>query len=84
MKKKDVIYLVLSVVIFLGAGYLAYTQILPQKGSSKEVSVEKVGPIPDSLDAAGLSAIGDSAQVQDFNSPVDLTTGLNNAAVFGQ
>jgi len=83
MKKKDLFYLLLAVGILLGAGYLAYTQLLPKKATSNLVEVEKVGAIPDHLDSAGLTLINDSSKVQDFNSPVDLT-GLGNAAVFGQ
>lgn len=83
MKKKDLMYLVLAVVILLGAGYLGYTQLAPKQGSSSSVTVEKIGPIPDQMDAAGLSAINDPGKVQDFNSPVDLT-GLGSKEVFGK
>ena len=83
MKKKDLIYLILAVTIFLGTGYVGYTQLMPKKASATVVTVEVVGSIPDHMDEAGLAAIGDKNKVQDFNSPVDLT-GLGNAAVFGR
>jgi hypothetical protein len=84
MKKKDMIYMVLAVVIFLVAGYIAYTQLLPQsQSSSNGVEVEKIGKIPASLDGAGMAALQDGTKVQDFNLPVDLTTGLGNKAPFG-
>lgn len=84
MKKKDLIYLVLAVVIFLVAGYIGYTQLVPQRGgaASKVVQVEKIGVIPEELDSAGMTALGDLTKVRDFSTPVDLT-GLGNAAVFG-
>ncbi len=83
MKKKDLFYLLLAVVILLGTGYVGYTQLLPKKASSSVVEVEKIGVIPSQLDGAGLAALNDPSKVQDFNSPVDLT-GLGNTAVFGQ
>lgn len=83
MKKKDLVYLLLAVAILLVAGYIGYTQLLPNKTATNVVEVEIIGPIPDRLDAAGLAALGDPSKAQDFNSPVDLT-GLGNTAVFGQ
>ena len=82
MKQKDIMYLVLAVVILLVAGYVGYTQLVPQKPSSKVVEVDKIGPIPASLNAKGLAAINDSSKVRDFSTPVDLS-GLGNQAVFG-
>ncbi len=83
MKKKDLIYLIVAVTIFLVTGYVGYTQLIPKKASASVVTVEVVGSIPDHLDEAGLAALSDRTKVQDFNSPVDLT-GLGNAAVFGR
>jgi len=83
MKKKDLVYLLLAVAILLTAGYIGYTQLLPQKTTTNVVEVEKIGPIPDQMDSAGLAAIGDPSKVQDYNSPVDLTD-LGNAAIFGK
>ena len=84
MKKKDLVYLLVAVVILLAAGYLAYTQLLPKSHTSAAtgVQVEKVGVIPSDMDSAGLAAINDPDKVTDFNSPVDLS-GLGNAAPFG-
>ena len=83
MKKKDLTYLVLAVVILLVAGYVGYTQLAPKKTvNSNVVEVEKVGVIPEAMDAQGLARISDLEKVVDFNSPVDLT-GLGNGAPFG-
>lgn len=84
MKKRDLVYLLLAVTIFLVAGYLAYTQLLPANSnqSQKAVEVEHVGTIPASLDGPGLSLLKDSSKTQDFNSPEDLK-GLGNKAPFG-
>jgi hypothetical protein len=84
MKKKDLIYLVLAVVILLVAGYVGYTQLIPKNANagSTTVQVEKVGTFDGTMDAAGLAAIGDTTKVNDYDSPTDLT-GLGNPAPFG-
>lgn len=83
MKKKDLMYLVVAVVILLVAGYLAYTQLMPKKTTASEgVQVEKIGEIPAQLDAEGLARVSNPAKVVDFNSPVDLS-GLGNPSPFG-
>jgi len=83
MKKKDIMYLLLAVVIFLGTGYVGYTQLVAPKKSaaSKVVTVEKIGTIPGQLDPSEVSQLS-SSTVQDFSPPVDLT-GLGNNAPFG-
>jgi hypothetical protein len=82
VKQKDIVYLLLAVVILLVAGYVGYTQLVPQKASSKTVEVEKVGVIPETLGEDGMKALSDVTKVRDYSSPVDLTN-LNNKAVFG-
>ena len=85
MKKKDIVYLLVAVVILLAAGYLAYTQLFSSKSQArnKGVMVEKIGKIPSTLDESGLSALSDTEKARSFDAPVDLT-GLNNPAPFGQ
>jgi hypothetical protein len=83
MKQKDLVYLLLAVVIFLVAGYVGYTQLVPKKtGASSVVQVEKIGLIPAEMDQAGLTALNDPTRVKDYSSPVDLG-GLGNTAPFG-
>lgn len=92
MKQKDIMYLLLAVIIFLAAGFVGYTQLVPHPASSKVVDVETVGAIPGAAGAegtsrlqardAGLARLQDPAGVQDFGSPEDLS-GLGNTAPFG-
>jgi hypothetical protein len=83
VKQKDVVYLLLAVTIFLVAGYIGYTQLVPKRASAKTVEVEKVGEIPQTLDADGLAQLGDGTKVRDFGTAVDLS-GLGNTAPFGK
>jgi hypothetical protein len=84
MKQKDIVMLVVAAAILLGAGYLAYTQLLPKKSTGpKQVQVEKVGIIPTDMDQTGKGWLNDTAHVHDFDSPVDLT-GLGNSVPFAQ
>jgi hypothetical protein len=85
VKKKDTLYLVVAVGILLVVGYIIYTQILGNKktsAASKTVTVEVVGPIPDSFDQDAVATLNNSSKVRDFNSAVDLS-GLGNTATFG-
>jgi hypothetical protein len=82
VKTKDLMFLLLAAVILLVAGYIGYTQLMPQKAVSKTVEVEVVGSIPDQLDAEGISWLNDQTKVKDYNAPVDLS-GLNNTSPFG-
>jgi hypothetical protein len=86
MKKKDLTYLLVAVVIFLVSGYVAYTQLLaPKKSAGKTssvVTVEKIGVIPSQLDPNAVAQLSNQSVAQDFNPPVDFT-GLGNNAPFG-
>lgn len=85
MKRKDLVYAVLAVVILLVAGYLAYTQLVPKKttgSAGKADEVEVVGVIPPALDESALATVRNTNKVRDFNSPVDLG-GLNHTNIFG-
>jgi hypothetical protein len=93
MKQKDIMYLLLAVVIFLAAGFVAYTQLVPKAANSKFVEVEAVGPLPGAAGAegttrlqsrdAGLDSLKNADLVKDFGLPIDLS-GLGNAAPFGK
>jgi hypothetical protein len=83
MKQKDIMYIVLAGVIFVGAGFLAYTQLMPHQSGPKKVEVEVVGVIPDKLSEKAMDRLTDPTTVVDFNLPVDLQ-GLGNAKPFGQ
>jgi len=84
VKQKDLVLLLLAVTIFLVAGYVGYTQLVPKKAGSASagVPVEKVGAIPDSFDQGALTQLGDPTKVVDYSTPQDFS-GLNNTAPFG-
>ncbi|HEY2004237.1 MAG TPA: hypothetical protein VGH44_03925 [Candidatus Saccharimonadia bacterium] len=84
MKQKDLVYLVIAVVIFLVAGYIGYTQLVPKKAGagSTGVQVEKVGIIPDNFDQTALTELNDPTKVVDYSTPQDFS-GLANTAPFG-
>lgn len=84
MKPKDIVMLCVAVVILLGCGYVAYTQLLPHKstGASAGVQVEVIGVIPNQLDQTGISMLNDRTKVMDYNTPISMT-GLNNNQPFG-
>ncbi len=87
MKRKDVISLVIAALIFVVAGYLVYTQLMPKSASTAKqqgTQIEVVGSIESNFDSGTLSQLGDSSQVHDYAIPFDLTTGLGNQSVFGQ
>lgn len=77
--------LVVAVLILLVAGYIVMTQVLPKPASSGQgTQVEVVGEIKPDFDQAALDQLSDASKIRDYSVPLDLQTGLNNAAVFGQ
>ena len=83
MKKKDIFYLALAVLILVVAGYIGYTQFLGKSASGKAIQVEVVGAITSEMSSNGLATISDPSKTQDFFTAIDLNTGLKNAAPFG-
>ena len=83
MKKKDLTYLLVAVVILLVAGYVVYTQLMPKSTADSGVKVDIVGSIASEMDASALSQLSDTTKSRDFSSPVEFS-GLNNAAPFGK
>jgi ABC-type oligopeptide transport system substrate-binding subunit len=83
VKKRDLIYLMMAVTMFLVAGYVGYTQLAPKSntGNSGE-KVYKVGTIPASFDAQAKKVLTDSSKAQDFGGISDYN-GLGNKAPFG-
>jgi hypothetical protein len=86
MKKNDLIAVVVAGIIFLVAGYLVYTQVMPHNTSSTstDVKVEKVGIIKPGLNQNTLDTMTDASKTNDYYTDIDLTTGLNNTNLFGQ
>jgi hypothetical protein len=83
MKPKELMYLLLAAAIFLVAGYVGYTQLVPQKRGPKTVTVETAGVIEAEFDADILTKVTDPTFAVDYNLPVDLD-GLGNLAPFGK
>lgn len=84
MKKKDVFYLVLLVLIIIVTAILAQ-KAFGHSGSSTSNApqVEVVTPINSGFDSNALTVISNSNQVFDYSVRLDLTTGLNNLTPFG-
>ncbi len=85
MKTKELVQLIVAVLIFIIAGYIIYSVLVPQKssGSNKGVSYTKVTPVNPNFSQTDLSNLGDSTKVRDFYNPPDLNNGLNNSQPFG-
>jgi hypothetical protein len=85
VKTKDLMLLVVAAIIFIVCGYVAYTQLTPKKSAAAAVvQVPVVGSIPAQMDAGGMSWINDTSKVQDYDTPINISSGLNNTAPFGQ
>lgn len=85
MKKKDLVYAVIAVVILLVAGFLAYTQLVPKKSAaSKVVQYEVVGKILPDFDAVAIAKLSDTNAVQNYGVDIDITQGVGNKDIFGK
>ncbi len=84
MKRKDVTYLIITVVILAATGIMAYFFLFPQKstGTGAKSSYEVITPIDATLTGDKLNRILDSTKLKDFSVPVDLK-GLGNTTPFG-
>lgn len=84
MKRRDVVILLFAIAIFMVAGYIAATQLMPKDPNAAQgTKVEVIGEIGEGLSEDTLATLRDPSVVVDYNSPVDLT-GLNNTAPFGR
>ncbi len=86
MKKKDLIYLFIAVVILLVAGYLAYTQVIAPKSQAakQDVTAEVVGEIKPNFNDPAITALTDTTKNHDYMVDIDINAGVNNASVFGK
>lgn len=86
MKKKDLIYVVLAVLIIGVASYLALTQLSPKSanGANSGTVVDVIGPISDQLNQTALTMLQDPTKAVDYSVRIDFTVGLGNAAPFGR
>jgi len=86
MKTKDIVYTILTVVIFAVAGYLIFTMLIPQssKTAAKVQKVEVVDAIESSMSSTTLDQLSDKTKNIDYSTALDLTRYMNNGAIFGQ
>ena len=84
MKTKDITYMLLAAVILVVAGYLAFTQLSPKTKVSKDAQVEVVGKFSSEMDSAAKDRLTSNVLTQDYAADIDLKTGLQNPAPFGQ
>lgn len=81
--RKDLLYIVLTVVILAIVGILGYQQLNPAGGGTG-VSVEVVQPVGSSFNQSTLDHLGDDKKAKNFNVPADLSTGVGTDTPFGQ
>lgn len=83
MKKKDIFYLIVSVIIIAGAVVLGLSQLTPKTNSQVGVSVEVIAPISPNLDNSTIVLLQDFQKTRDFATPIDLGANLGNPTLFG-
>jgi flagellar basal body-associated protein FliL len=86
MKTKDIIYVVVSVVIFAVSGYLVFTMLIPQSTAAKSTlqQTEVVGALSPDLDYTTVNKMLDKTKNVDFSVVIDLNSNTGNPSVFGQ
>lgn len=84
IQKKDLLYIVLTVIILVAVFVLGYKQLNPAGGASAGVTVEVVQPVGASFNAAALEHIRDDKKSKNFVVPIDLGTGVGTTTPFGQ
>lgn len=84
IQKKDLLYIVLSVIILVAVFILGYRQLNPTGGSSAGVTVEVVQPVGASFNAGAVDQLRDDKKSKNFTVPVDLSSGVGTTTPFGQ
>jgi hypothetical protein len=84
IQKKDLLYIVLSVIILVAVFILGYNQLNSSGGASAGVTVEVVQPVGSSFNTTTLDHLRDEAKSKNFVVPVDLGTGVGTTTPFGQ
>ncbi len=83
MKKKDTMYLVISVALFALVGLIIYSQLGSKKAAAGGgPTAEIITPIQSNFDQNAIGALQDPTVTQNFSVPIDIT-GLGNAQPFG-
>lgn len=84
IKKKDLVYIVLTVIILVIVFILGAKQLSGSGGTSNGVTVEVVQPIGATFNQAALDHMRDDQKSKDFVVPIDLGTGVGTPTPFGQ
>lgn len=84
IQKKDLLYIVLTVIILAVVFVLGYKQLNSSSGSNAGVTVESVRPIGASFNTTALDHIRDENKSKNFVVPLDLGTGVGTTTPFGQ
>jgi len=84
IQKKDLLYIVITVIILLIVFVVGFKQLSPSGGSSGGVSVEVVQPVGASFNASTLDHLRDDKKAKNFVVPVDLGSGIGTTTPFGQ
>lgn len=84
IQKKDLLYIILSVIILMAVFILGYKQLNPAGGVNAGVSVEVVAPVGATLNAQALDQLRDDKKSKNFVVPIDLGSGVGTTTPFGQ
>ena len=85
MKTKDIIYLVITVIIFAVGGYLAFNNLVPKSTvGSAGTKVEIVGALKPDLDYAVVDILLDKTKNVDYSVNLVLNTNIGYPSVFGR
>lgn len=84
IQKKDLIYIVITVIILLVVFVLGFKMLSPAGGSSVGVTVEVVQPVGASFNQTTLDHLRDEKKSKNFVVPVDLGSGVGTTTPFGQ
>ena len=83
IQKKDLLYIIVTVVILVIVFILGYKQLNPANGQAG-VTVEVVAPVGASFNAQALDHLRDENKSKNFVVPIDLGTGVGTSTPFGQ
>lgn len=83
IQKKDMLYIIVTVVILAIVFILGYKQLNPAGGQTG-VTVEVVAPVGASFNSQALDHLRDESKSKNFVVPIDLGTGVGTSTPFGQ
>lgn len=84
IKKKDLLYIIVTAVILVAVATMGYQQLAPAGGSEGGITVEVVQPVGASFNTSALDHLRDENASKNFTVPVDLGTGVGTPTPFGQ